>query len=706
MAKMLLELVLFFTLAAIMTTAAVMVPGLVRARAWAAIPLGLAILIGAGLLTGLIMHDAAAATILPLFGVGAVIETRRHLPRWSFLASQLLASLLVASIVYLVYAGAQPFVDRLGLLGIAGSFILLLLEASALALSVYYLFEILDVFSRGTRIEHRTDPSSQPHVAIQVPCYNEPIEVVRETLAALVHLDYPNLVVQVVDNNTKDPGVWRPLEALCAELGPRFQFIHLEPWPGYKAGALNEASRRLPAQVSILGIVDADYIVRPDFLKVMVGHFADERVAFVQTPQNYRDWKDSGYLRGLFYSYRYFFDVTMPARANRNAIIFAGTMGLIRRSALERIGGWDESVITEDAEASLRMLGLGSIGVYEPTAWGEGLMPLSFDGLKKQRFRWALGGIQILRRQWRELLPFARHRLQLTWGQRLHYLFGSVHWFGDLLTVGFTLLLLLTAVAAAIHHRLPVRELTGPILVVPLAFLVTGVLRGLWALRRAERCNWGDAFRALGIWFALSWVVTLAVVRGLLNREAAFLRTPKQKEGGNRLWPAVRSSAVESTLAMLAIIGAVVILMAAPAIATALLALMLLFEAWVFGSAPWASFAAEGIQLTPFRKIYGRSAQSTGDRPDASSRAAAFIPGVLAVIVAGVLAYGLLNAPPQEAPPGQADLPTIGTITHRQLPITGPAPTPSPTSVPSASPIVSASPTPSSTPSPSASTSP
>src|SRR6266702_2463865 len=234
---MLLELVLFFTLAAAITTAAVMVPGLVRARAWAGIPLALAILVGAGSLTALIVHDPVAATILPLFGVGVVIETRRHLPQWSFLAAELLSALLVASVAYLIYAGTQPCVDRLSLLGIAGSFVLLLLEAGALALSVYYLFEILDVFSRRTRIAHRAESSYQPPVAIQVPCYNEPIEVVRETLTALSHLDYPNVVVQVVDNNTKDPQVWRPLEVLCAELGSRFQFIHLDPWPGYKAGA-------------------------------------------------------------------------------------------------------------------------------------------------------------------------------------------------------------------------------------------------------------------------------------------------------------------------------------------------------------------------------------------------------------------------------------------------------------------------------------
>src|SRR5258708_27899891 len=118
---MLLELVLFFAVVAAIPTAAVMVPGLVRARAWAGIPLALAILIGAGWLTGLIMRDPVAGTILPLFGVGAVTETRRHLPRWSFLAAQLLSAVLVASGVDLVHPGAPPVVDPLSLLRLAGS---------------------------------------------------------------------------------------------------------------------------------------------------------------------------------------------------------------------------------------------------------------------------------------------------------------------------------------------------------------------------------------------------------------------------------------------------------------------------------------------------------------------------------------------------------------------------------------------------------
>ena len=140
-------------------------------------------------------------------------------------------------------------------------------------------------------------------------------------------------------------------------------------------------------------------------------------------------------------------------------------------------------------------------------------------------------------------------------------------------------------------------------------------------------------------------------------------------------------------------------LLAAPALATVILAIMLLFEAWIFGSAPWASLAAEGIQLTPQRQIYLRSAQNTGDRPERPSRAAV-IPGALAVVVAVVLAYGLLNAPPQTTPSGQADLPRIGSITQKQLPKTGPVPTPTPSATPSPSGSATATASPSATTSP------
>jgi GT2 family glycosyltransferase len=500
----------------------------------------------------------------------------------------------------------------------------------------------------------------------------------------------------VVDNNTKDPTVWRPLEALCENLGPRFQFIHLEPWPGYKAGALNEATRRLPPEVEVVAIVDADYVVEPGFLRDTVGHFADPRVAFVQTPQNYRDWEDDRFLRGLYYSYRYFFDVTMPARANRNAIIFAGTMGLIRRAVFEEIGGWSTATVTEDAEASLRMLGAGYIGVFVPRAYGAGLMPLSFDGLKKQRFRWALGGIQILRMHWRELVPFARHRLRLTFAQRLHYLLGSIQWFGDLLTVLFTILLLLTAVVTLVHHRLPVREIVGPLALVPLLFLVTGVGRALWAIRvTAPGCTFGDAVRCLRCWFALSWVVSLACLRGLVRREAAFLRTPKRADRRS-VWQAIRSSRAESLIAGLAAAGAIALVVTTISVGTVVLAILLLWLALLYSSAPWASFAAEGIHLTPLRAAYRRSSQSTGDWPQAR------VPPLLRLAVPaaaiGSVVAGLLLLASPGAPNRTATPPDLPQVQKRVPAIAASTPTPTPAPTPTAAPT--SRPTPTSVPSP------
>src|SRR5207253_8150341 len=158
-----------------------------------------------------------------------------------------------------------------------------------------------------------------------------------------------------------------------------------------------------------------------------------------------------------------------------------------------------------------------------------------------------------------------RHQLRLDVGQRIHYLLGSVQWFGDLLTALFTLLLLLTALVTAFHHRLPVREIVGPLTFIPIVFLVTGVGRALWAVRVTARCTWGDAFRALRVWFALSWVVSLACMRGLSRRQAAFLRTPKRKEGRS-VWQAIKSSRTESAIAALAVAGAVVFPVSAPSV--------------------------------------------------------------------------------------------------------------------------------------------
>ncbi len=362
-------------------------------------------------------------------------------------------------------------------------------------------------------------------------------------------------------------------------------------------------------------------------------------------------------------------------------------MGLIRLSVLREIGGWNSDVVTEDAEASLRMLARGYSGVYEPRRFGAGLMPLTFDGLKKQRFRWSLGGMQILRLHWKQLLLPGQGG-KLTLGQKIHYLLGSVQWFGDPLMTAFTLLLLATATATAFHHQLPIRTMTGAILGLPIAFLAGGLLRAVWAMKLRTRCTWRDAIAGLQVWFALSWVVTLACVRGLLRFQTAFLRTSKEKEGEATVLQVVKSAQVELLLAAAGFAAAIAMLLRAPSFSTAALSLLLMFQAAVYANAPWASAAAEGIHLTPLRRAYRRSAQSTGAWPAYGNSLLAVPAAVAAVGLALWLITSLATVAITPPEPSSGAPPAVQKAS------------PSPSSSPSESPSPQQSASPSAQPSP------
>ena len=129
-------------------------------------------------------------------------------------------------------------------------------------------------------------------------------------------------------------------------------------------------------------MVDSDYQIDPQFLRRCAPLFGDPKVGFIQAPQDYRDWQGAPFYRRLYYSYHYFFAVSQPSRNERDGAIFAGTMGLIRRHALEQAGGWTWC-ITEDAELSLRILRNGWSGLHVDQSFGKGIMPLTFEGLRR-----------------------------------------------------------------------------------------------------------------------------------------------------------------------------------------------------------------------------------------------------------------------------------------------------------------------------------
>ncbi|KRE60991.1 glycosyltransferase [Nostocoides sp. Soil756] len=241
---------------------------------------------------------------------------------------------------------------------VLGAWLLLALELAAFVLFVSYAYELHDALGsrrwvrRATTASTPAVPGREPFVSIHVPTHNEPPELVVETLERLLALEYPAYEVLVVDNNTDDELV-APVEAFCARHPDVLRFHRLLDWPGFKSGALNFALEQVDPRTELVGVVDADYQVDADWLTLATVPFAEDRVAFVQSPQDYRGWEGAQYLRSLYHSYDYFFAVSQPSRDERDAAIFGGTMGLVRRRALVEVGGWDERCVTEDAELSL-----------------------------------------------------------------------------------------------------------------------------------------------------------------------------------------------------------------------------------------------------------------------------------------------------------------------------------------------------------------
>ena len=105
--------------------------------------------------------------------------------------------------------------------------------------------------------------------------------------------------------------------------------------------------------------------------------------------------------------YAGFFDIGMVERNEANAIIVHGTMCLIRRTALAAAGSWSSDTIVEDSDLGLTILELGWRALYTNRRYGFGLLPDTFEAYKKQRHRWAYGGVQLIKKHWRRFLPGA-----------------------------------------------------------------------------------------------------------------------------------------------------------------------------------------------------------------------------------------------------------------------------------------------------------
>ena len=386
-----------------------------------------------------------------------------------------------------------------------------------------------------------------PKVSIHIPAHHEPPEMLKQTLDAVARLDYPNFECVIVINNTPDPALWRPIEEHCALLGERFKFVRADELKGFKAGALRLAQVHTAADAEIIGVIDADYVVHPDWLKDLVPHFRDPTVGLVQAPQDHRDGGRSLMHHAMNGEYAGFFDIGMVQRNEYNAIIVHGTMCLISRKAMEAAGGWSSDTICEDTDLGLTILELGWHAHYTNKRYGHGLLPDSFEAYKKQRHRWAYGGFQIVKKHWRRLLPGGS---LLTRDQKREFLLGWLNWLGaETLGVVVAMLnILWVPVVAFLDIAVPDRILTVPIV----ASFAVSVAHFFTLYRLRVRAHPGQLFGSVFAAMSVQWTVARAVGFGLIKDHLPFVRTDKGGKKQSAEFPAFW----EAIMAVLLLLGA------------------------------------------------------------------------------------------------------------------------------------------------------
>jgi cellulose synthase/poly-beta-1,6-N-acetylglucosamine synthase-like glycosyltransferase/exo-beta-1,3-glucanase (GH17 family) len=385
-------------------------------------------------------------------------------------------------------------------------------------------------------------PAFAPKVSIHIPAYFEPPEMLKATLDSVARLEYPNFECVVVVNNTPDPAYWQPIQEHCLVLGERFKFVNAEQLQGFKAGALRLALAHTAPDAEVIGILDADYVVQPDWLKDLAPLFADPKVGLVQAPQDHRDGDRSVMHYAMNGEYAGFFDIGMVQRNEFNAIIAHGTMCLMRRTAMEQAGGWSSDTICEDTDLGLSMLERGWLAHYTNQRYGHGLLPDTFEAYKKQRNRWAYGGFQIMRKHWRRFLPGAS---LLTREQKREFGLGWLNWLGaeSIGVVVAILNLIWVPFVAFVGIAIPDTILTIPILS---AFVVSLVHFGaLYRLRVAAppRQLVGTVLAAMSV----QWTVARAVAHGVIFDHLPFVTTAKGGKGKRgpdfpAFWEAVLAS--------------------------------------------------------------------------------------------------------------------------------------------------------------------
>lgn len=230
------------------------------------------------------------------------------------------------------------------------------------------------------------------NIDIFIPTFNEEVEVLEATLAGCAAMAYPHLTYLLDDGN-------RPEIKELAELW-KCQYISRKENIHAKAGNLNNALKH--SKGDFIVIIDADTVPQPELITHTLGYFEDEKVAIVQLPQEFYNKDSFQHAKNKkgtrsWHEQTLFYRVIQPGKNRINSAFWCGSPSVIRRSAIEEIGGIATETITEDIHTSIRLHSRGFKIIYHDELLAYGIAPQTLNSFSVQRLRWAQGTMQLLR---------------------------------------------------------------------------------------------------------------------------------------------------------------------------------------------------------------------------------------------------------------------------------------------------------------------
>ena len=431
--------------------------------------------------------------------------------RFAFLdgyASKRLLALncVLASVYFLILSfGFQPGNHLLFYLLIAGE--------------VFHLIQIFGFSYTIWETKHTSsfDAAFDVPVDVFITVCGEPKDIVRDTAIAALAMEYPSFSVYLLnDGLVAKRDNWREIEDLAQQLG--ITCITRDVPGGAKAGNINNALRQTRSPYVV--VFDADHVPHTDFLRQTMGYFVDPKMGFVQTPQFYKNQAVNSVTQTAWDQQSLFFGPILKGKNRLNAAFMCGTNMVLKRKALDQVGGMCEFNIAEDFLTSLFVHDKGWKSVYVPKVLAEGLAPEDFLSYYKQQFRWTRGSLEVIFKY----NPLFKRGM--SWPQRLQYLISASYFLSGFVVVFDALLplfYLYTGITAV-----NTRTMALAMIFIPYIF------SSLYTLQKSS--NYAMSFSAIGFSISSFVLQIRGVVAVLTNQKTSFAVTSKSQLQGNFLY--------------------------------------------------------------------------------------------------------------------------------------------------------------------------